>query len=89
MYRQYQLISNGAGAVAAGQVTQTASQSPNRDYQIPVCMAGTTLSRPKQGDLDFPIGVQGGIHYLDTTLGYIVVSDGVGIWRNPATGASV
>jgi hypothetical protein len=89
MYRQFQLLSNGSGAVAAGQTLLVTSQSPNRDYQIPVAMAGTSAARPKQGDPDFLIGVQGGVRFLDLSLGYIVISDGTGQWRNPMTGAVV
>lgn len=91
MFRQYQMMSAGTGAVAAGTVAllDGTAQSQFRDYPICIGLAGPTAQRPKAGDPDFLIGVQAGIHYLDTTLGYIVVSDGTGLWRNPATGASV
>jgi non-canonical (house-cleaning) NTP pyrophosphatase len=91
MYRQFQLLSNGSGAVAAGAVLlaeASSVQSHSRDYAVAI-MAGPTTARPQRGDADFSIGVPGGIHYLDTTLGYIVVSDGTGAWRNPATGAAI
>jgi len=42
--------------------------------------AGVTSARP--------IAPARGLTYLDETLGYIVVFDGL-VWRNPATGASV
>jgi hypothetical protein len=92
MLRQYQMLSNGSGAVAAGQVLlceASAVQSKSRDYSVTVGMAGTTAQRPKQGDADFPLPVQGGITYLDTTLGFVIVSDGNARWRNPLTGALV
>jgi hypothetical protein len=92
MYRTYQMMSNGQGAVAAGTVilaTPHEAQVHTRDYPIQIALAGTTAQRPQAGDPDFAIGLGAGIHYLDTTLGYIVVSDGTGLWRNPATGASV
>jgi hypothetical protein len=92
VYRQFQLLSNGSGAVAAGQVLiceASAVQANSRNYSISVAMAGTTAQRPKQGDADFPLPLQGGIYYLDTTLGFVIVSDGKGAWRNPFTGALV
>jgi hypothetical protein len=93
MYRLYQMMSNGKGAVAAGAVKLldgSSVQQYQRDYPVQVAdMAGTTGQRPKAGDPDFSIGLPAGIHYLDTTLAIIVVSDGTGLWRNPATGASV
>lgn len=92
MTRYYQMMSNGKGAVAAGTVAisdpRTAQQNA-RDYQVQICLTGTTAQRPKAGDPDFSIGVQAGIQYLDTSLGYVVVSDGTGAWRNPISGAAV
>jgi hypothetical protein len=92
MYRQFQLLSNGSGAVAAGAVLlaeASSVQSHSRDYPISIAMAGPTTARPKRGDADFLVGVPGEVCYLDTTLGYVVVSDGTGAWRNPVSGASV
>jgi hypothetical protein len=92
MNRTYQMMSNGQGAAVSGAVTLATAhhaQANSRDYHIQIGLAGPTTARPVQGDPDFPGGVPGGILYLDTTLGYIVVSDGTGLWRNPATGASV
>ncbi len=42
---------------------------------------GATASRPTNA--------LGGNHYLDTTLGYVVINDGSGNWRNPSTGGIV
>jgi hypothetical protein len=92
LYRQYQLLSNGSGAVAAGAVLlceASAVQSKSRDYPISVGMAGSTAQRPKFGDADFRLPLQGGITYVDTTLAAIVISDGRGNWRNPINGALV
>ena len=93
MYRLYQMMSNGKGAAVVGAVKLldgSSVQANQRDFPIQLAdMAGTTAQRPKAGDPDFPIGLPAGIHYLDTTLAYIVVSDGTGLWRNPATGAAV
>jgi hypothetical protein len=93
MLRFSQLMANGAsGVVAAGTVmlaTPHEAQAHSRDYPITICLTGTTAQRPQAGDPDFSIGLPGGVLYLDTTLGYIIVSDGTGLWRNPATGASV
>lgn len=48
--------------------------------------AGATSARPANQ----PNGARltAGYTYLDTTLAYIIVFDGL-VWRNPATGASV
>jgi hypothetical protein len=97
MYRLYQKMSDGTGVVAVGTVVTldaiAAQQAANmRDYKIQIGLAGPTSARPQGGDADV-ICNQGqpvaGINFLDTTLGYIVISDGQGGWRNPSTGASV
>ena len=46
--------------------------------------AGTTAQRP--ASMNAALGAP--MYYLDTTLGYIIVWDGI-TWRNPNTGASV
>lgn len=92
MYRQYQLISNGSGAVAAGQVLLCEAsqvQSKSRDYPICLGLAGPTAQRPKAGDADFLTGLPAGLQYVDTTLGLVVIHDGKGAFRHPITGALV
>jgi hypothetical protein len=92
MYRLYQMMSNGQGAVALGTVKimdAPTAQLNQRDYPIQIGLAGTTAQRPKAGDPDFPVGMPAGLPYLDTTLGYVIHHDGTGAWRNGATGAKV
>ena len=79
--------------VAAGTVATVASwsQAQNSPNYCFVAMTGTTAQRPVLGvDNDVMAAPQlpAGFHYLDTTLGYLVVWDGAS-WRNPATGAAV
>lgn len=94
MTRFQLMMSNGQGAVAAGQTqlvpAGAAAQAVIRDYPVQVAdLAGTTAQRPVGGDPDFPGGIPGSIDYYDTTLTYVVVSDGTGKWRNPANGNAV
>ena len=92
MYRQYQMLSNGTGAVAAGAtliVEASQVQAHSRDYAISVGLAGPTTQRPKAGDADFLTGLPAGLHYIDTTLGIVVIHDGRGAFRHPITGALV
>jgi hypothetical protein len=42
---------------------------------------GTTSQRPT--------GAESGETFVDTTVGYMIVSDGQGNWHNPITGAVV
>jgi hypothetical protein len=88
--RYFAMMSNGSGAAAAGaiQIVPAGSQqSIVRDYPIQIAdLAGTTAQRPVGGDPDYPSGVPGSIDYYDSTLTYVVVSDGLGKWRNPANG---
>lgn len=90
MYRTYRMMATGQSVALLGTVSDldpaTAQHTPG---VFQVCMSGATGARPKAGDPDFQIGVQAGIHYLDTSLGYIVISDGANGWRNPASGALV
>jgi hypothetical protein len=91
--RFYLMMSNGQGAAAAGATTLVpvgSQQSVSRDYPVQIAdLAGTTAQRPVGGDPDYPGGVPGSVDYYDTTLTYVVVSDGLGKWRNPATGGAV
>jgi hypothetical protein len=93
MNRTYQMMSVGAGANALGAIALIDSQDAqrnSREFPISIAMAGPTGARPQVGDPDIPLGpVQGGVLFLDLTLGYIVVSDGAGGWRNPASGSVV
>jgi hypothetical protein len=85
------MMSNGAGAVPAGAVLLVEAsqvQSKSRDYPVQVAMAGPTTARPKAGDADFLTGLPAGLHYLDTTLGLLIVHDGKA-FRHPVTGAAV
>jgi hypothetical protein len=89
--RYFAMMSNGSGAAAAGAVlivpAGQMTAANNRDYPIQIGdLAGTTAQRPQLGDPDYPGGVPGSIDYYDTTLTYVVVSDGKGNWRNPANG---
>jgi hypothetical protein len=92
LYRQYQMLSNGSGAIAAGAtliVEASQVQAHSRDYAVSVGLVGTTAQRPKQGDNDFLMGIPAGLQYVDTTLGLIVVHDGKAAFRHPITGAAV
>jgi hypothetical protein len=52
-----------------------------------VCRVGTTAERPTTSAQEpSPAGIS--MLFLDTTLGYVIVFDGVA-WRNPMTGAVV
>jgi hypothetical protein len=55
-----------------------------------IAAVGPTASRPKVGDSDVPgpSSLQG-LRYIDQTLGYEIVADEAGVWRNPSTGAAV
>jgi hypothetical protein len=91
--RSYVTISDGKGAATQGTVKiseKSTIQGQTRDFPIVVCMAGTTAQRPAAGDSDMPAGGAPSAHlFLDTSLGYIIVSNGQGGWHNPATGAKV
>jgi hypothetical protein len=88
-------MATGKGSVAAGTILIEDSNqitSTRQNYKIPICMAGTTAQRPKAGDPDVIATngyLQAGIHYLDTTLQYIIVSGENGMWYNPYSGAAV
>jgi hypothetical protein len=93
MNRSYQVMSLGG---TSSQPLGTVAILPERDamlqqqtYQQRLAMAGPTSARPARGDADFLQGVPAAFTYLDTTLGYLVIADGSGAFRNPATGASV
>jgi hypothetical protein len=92
MYRTYRFLNTPASTDVAGTTYDldppTAQRTPNI---FQVCMSGPTSARPKAGDADMPAAsgvLQAGIHYLDTTLAVVLVSDGAGLWRNPVTGAT-
>jgi hypothetical protein len=56
-----------------------------------VSLSGTTAMRPTLAQLqanDFNKGVTG-LKFYDTTLGKIIIFDGVGGWHDPITGALV
>jgi hypothetical protein len=98
MSRTFQMMSSGAGDIAIGTVlaydprNSLAAQQYQRNYPIAICMCGSTAQRPQGGDGDVVSNQgqpQAGILFLDTSLGFIVVSDGAGGWRNPATGSAV
>jgi hypothetical protein len=92
MYRTYRFLSAPGSAAAPGTTYDLDPATAQRTPGIfQVCMSGPTSTRPKLGDPDMPSGGQGqaNVHFLDTTLGYIVVSDGAGNWRNPYSGAAV
>ena len=74
-----------------------AQDVPDQDAQIlagnnwiAVAQSGPTSARPVSDPNGARLGPTYGIgrSFLDTTLGYLVVFDGVA-WRNPATGAPV
>ncbi len=52
---------------------------------IPICASGPTSSRPNFGSTTVGIGVRD-VLFLDTTLGKIIVYDGVN-WRDPVSGS--
>lgn len=88
--RTYRFVSNKTGAPAAGAVADLLAGAPSQGYFGTNLMSGPTASRPQATDADFGArGVQAGIFYLDTTLGYVVVSNGAGGWVNPYSGAVV
>jgi hypothetical protein len=97
MYRLYLKMSDGTGNVAIGTVATfdvpTANQQENvRDYKVQIALTGTTAQRPLGTDPDMYSNngqLQPGVQYFDSTLGYVIVSDGSGLWRNPANGDSV
>ena len=92
MNRSIAMLSNGSGAVAAGSilvVDSTQVQANIRDFPNSIGLSGPTSARPKAGDLDFPSTPQAGIHYRDVTINKIVISDGLGNWRDPFSGAVV
>jgi hypothetical protein len=51
--------------------------------------SGPTSARPLPTDADMLGGQLRDMEYFDSTLGYIVINDGSGVWRSPATGAVV
>jgi hypothetical protein len=95
MYRTYRCLSAPGAAAVPGTTYDLDPVSAQRQPGIfQVAMSGATSARPKAGDPDMPNSNSGalpaGLFFLDTTLGYIVVSDGTpGGWRNPNTGGSV
>jgi hypothetical protein len=93
--RTYRLIAGPSTAVAVGtvaDVTPHDAMTPTYQGWLPTgLLCGPTSARPTPGaDMPAPGNcVQAGIAYLDTTLAYVVVSDGAGNWLNPATGEVV
>jgi len=88
--RNYLMMSTGKGAATTGStsaLTRAAAQTTPHVFQC--CLTGTTAQRPVKGDNDFPGGVPAGVPYYDSTLTYVVFSDGTGLWRNPANGNAV
>ena len=53
-----------------------------------VALSGPTSGRPPFNGLGIYSGLTIGLKYWDTTIGQLVVSDGV-TWRDPATGNAV
>jgi hypothetical protein len=54
-----------------------------------VALSGASSARPPiNPNASPPYTAAAGLHYLDTTLGKIIVFDGA-TWRDPSTGASV
>jgi hypothetical protein len=93
MNRTFRCLSAPGAAAVPGTIYDLDPSSAQRQPNIfQVCMSGPTSARPKAGDGDMPAtsnALQAGIHYLDTTLALMIVSDGTGLWRNPVTGAAV
>jgi len=94
MYRTYRCLSAPGSAAVPGTTYDLDIVSAQRQPGVfQVCMSGATTARPKPGDPDMPNANSGflpaGLLFLDVTLGYIICSDGSGLWRNPATGGAV
>ena len=54
-----------------------------------VALSGTTAQRPAQSVVLVGIdGLRPGLEFFDSTLGRIVVYDGL-VWRDPATGGAI
>lgn len=72
-------VSQGAGAVLdAHESDLNALESAG---YTPVAPSGATSARPASP--------RKGQHFVDTTLGKVIVADATGIWRDPITGAAV
>jgi hypothetical protein len=93
MNRTYRCLSTAASPALPGttyDLNRNDAQTQHHVFQV--CLSGTSSQRPNAGDGDMPAAagnLQAGIHFLDLSLGYIIVSDGAGNWRNPYTGAAV
>lgn len=90
-YRTFRCLTTAANPQGAGVALDldpnTAQRTPGI-YQV--ALSGSTAARPLASDADFAgRGLQAGIHYFDITLGKIVISDGAGNWRDPASGSIV
>jgi hypothetical protein len=72
-------LSQGAGAVIDAHESDL--HALDSAGYTPVAMSGATAARP--------VGPRKGQHFLDTTLGKLIVADGAGTWRDPVTGAAV
>jgi hypothetical protein len=82
--RRYYSASPGSfvdvsGPAGDGDAAMVASQG-----FLPVCSSGTTALRLQLTGVFFKAGQL----FLDTTLGLVILFDGV-TWRNPVTGAAV
>src|SRR4051794_17239670 len=53
-----------------------------------IAPAGTTAQRPISVIVTPPYGVGPGVQFYDSTLGAIIVHDGL-VWRNPVNGSPV
>ena len=51
--------------------------------------AGYTAVAPSGVTSARPANPRKGQHFVDTTLGKLIVADGTGTWRDPLTGAAV
>ena len=88
--RNHLMMATGKGGNATGSVAAIErSSAVALNGFISLCLTGSTAQRPALGDNDFPGGVPAAIPYFDSTLGYVVFSDGTGRWRNPANGNAV
>jgi hypothetical protein len=80
-YARAVYTATGGGYIdAAGDPTSGDAAELTSMGFILVAASGATSGRP--------VGAKPGTQYVDTTLGYMVIWDGLA-WRNPATGASL
>lgn len=91
LYRMIPDGKHGSSVTIAG--AKVSNIAANTFVDVPLEHASTLANWTNAGKVGAssarPQGAASGEYYVDTTLGYAIVADGMGVWHNPVTGAVV